>query len=81
MRTAAICPTCATYYNAVCIIYDGQALPNTSIAPMTNLQDALSLIDTSIGSINALLGNGYNGDIDTGSQILTFANGLLVSVA
>jgi hypothetical protein len=81
MRTAAICPTCATYVNALCVIYDGEALPNTEIPPMTSIQDALALIDGAIGAINANFANGYSGTVDTGNdQTLTFANGLLISV-
>lgn len=57
MRTAAICPTCATYENAVCIIYNGALLTNTGIAPLDNMQVALGKIDTSIGSLKTLINN------------------------
>jgi len=51
MRTAAICPTCATFTNAVCVIYDGPYLSNIGVAPLDNLEDILGLIDSSIGAI------------------------------
>ena len=37
MRTAAICPTCATYENALCIIYNGPYLSNIDVAPLDAL--------------------------------------------
>lgn len=55
MRTAAVCPTCATYENAVCVIYDGPTLSNINVPPLTNLQVALGSIDASIGSVIALI--------------------------
>ena len=51
MRTAAICPTCATFENAVCVLYDGQPLPYTEIEPLDSLQTALEKIDTALGNI------------------------------
>ena len=48
MRTAAICPTCATYENALCIIYNGLFLPNIKVNPLDNLQTILSKIDTNL---------------------------------
>jgi len=51
MRTAEICPTCATYTNAVCVIYDGPFLSNIGASPMDNLEYILGLIDSSIGTL------------------------------
>lgn len=51
MRTAQICPTCATYTNAVCVIYDGPYLDNIQLAPMTNLEDAFGLVNIAISAI------------------------------
>jgi len=45
MRVAEICPTCATYINASCIVYDGDYLPSTDVSPMDTLDEALSKID------------------------------------
>lgn len=52
MRTAAICPTCATYYNAVCILYDGPGLANIPAAPLDNLDTILVALNGTIGGIN-----------------------------
>ena len=49
MRTAAICPTCATYENAICVIYDGPGLTNIEVAPLDDLTTALLRIDTAVG--------------------------------
>ncbi len=45
MRIAEICPTCATYINASCILYDGEYLSNLDIAPLDSLEDILEKID------------------------------------
>lgn len=81
MRTAAICPTCATYTNAVCILYDGQFLSNIGVSPMDSLQSALQSIDGAVGVINTQLGNGYNGAVTIDGTTLTFVNGILTSVS
>jgi hypothetical protein len=51
MRTAAICPTCATFENAICVLYDGEPLPYTEILPLDSLQTALEKIDAALGNI------------------------------
>lgn len=51
MRTAAICPTCATYENALCIIYNGEYLENIDVTPLDSLETALVNIDTTVGGI------------------------------
>jgi hypothetical protein len=56
MRTAAICPTCATYTNAVCVLYDGPYLSNLDIAPLTDLEEVIGIIDAKIGTIPAPIG-------------------------
>ena len=48
MRTAAICPTCATFENALCIIYNGAYLPNTQIDPLDSVEVALQKIDENL---------------------------------
>jgi len=48
MRTAAICPTCATYINALCVIYDGPGLTNINVAPFDNLDDILQSINDNL---------------------------------
>lgn len=48
MRTAAICPTCATYENALCIIYNGPYLTNIKANPLEDLQSVLAKINTNL---------------------------------
>ena len=48
MRTAAICPTCATYENALCIIYNGPYLTNIKANPLEDLPTILSKINTNL---------------------------------
>ena len=55
MRVASICPTCATYTNAVCVIYDGPYLSNIDASPMDDLDKILGKINTNLVPIS---GNG-----------------------
>jgi hypothetical protein len=48
MRTAAICPTCATYENALCVLYNGPYLANANINPLDSLEVALGKINTNL---------------------------------
>jgi hypothetical protein len=48
MRTAAICPTCATYENAKCIVYNGPYLTNVKVNPLEDLESALAKINTNL---------------------------------
>ena len=66
MRTAAICPTCATYENALCVLYNGEYLPTIDVQPLDSLQTALEKIDTSIAGVSGTSGtNGTNGSSGT----------------
>jgi len=76
MRTAAICPTCATYINAVCIIYDGPNLLNIDTLTLDNLEDILGNINTTVGGINTSI-SGINTSITTiNGSISTLTAGL-----
>ena len=48
MRIAEICPTCAVYQNAECIIYDGPYLGNIVVNPLDNLQSILENINNNL---------------------------------
>jgi hypothetical protein len=48
MRTAAICPTCATYENAKCIIYNGPILTNINVNPLEDLPTILAKINNNL---------------------------------
>jgi hypothetical protein len=57
MRTAAICPTCATYENAVCVLYNGELLDNIDVSPLDSMEVALEKIDTAVADVIALVNN------------------------
>lgn len=46
MRIAELCPDCATYINATCIIYNGDYLASIDVAPLTSLDEILGNINT-----------------------------------
>lgn len=48
MRIAEICPTCATYVNAVCVVYDGDYLTNLDVSPLDTLDVILGKINNSL---------------------------------
>jgi len=48
MRTASICPTCATFENALCVLYNGAYLTNTKIALGDSLETALGKINSNL---------------------------------
>jgi hypothetical protein len=48
MRTAEICPNCATYINASCILYDGEYLSTIDVSPLDSLDDILANINSAI---------------------------------
>ena len=48
MRTAAICPTCAVYENALCILYNGEYLTNIDVNPLDSLEVALEKINDNL---------------------------------
>lgn len=52
MRTAAICPTCATFINALCIIYNGEYLEALDIEPLDDLETILIKINTAWGNFS-----------------------------
>lgn len=48
MRTAAICPTCATYINALCVIYNGPNLTNINVATLDTIQHVIQNINSNL---------------------------------
>lgn len=46
MRVAELCPTCATYINATCVIYNGVYLSSIDVAPLTSLDEILGNINS-----------------------------------
>ena len=51
MRTAEVCPTCPTYENAKCVIYEGTFLPVTNISPGDSLEVVLAKLEIAIIAI------------------------------
>ena len=52
MRVAELCPNCATYINASCIIYDGDYLSTLDVAPLTSLDEALENINNTFTALS-----------------------------
>lgn len=48
MRTAAICPTCATFNNALCTLYNGEYLANIDVNPLDSIEEALVNINNNL---------------------------------
>ena len=48
MRTAAICPTCSVYENALCILYNGEYLTNIDVNPLDSLEVALEKVNNNL---------------------------------
>lgn len=48
MRTAAICPTCATFENALCVLYNGPYLANIDVNPLDSLEVALGKVNNNL---------------------------------
>ena len=48
MRTADICPTCATFTNALCTLYNGVYLWNTDIQPLDSVEEAIIKINNNL---------------------------------
>lgn len=45
MRTAAVCPTCATYINSNCVLYTGNYLTTLNISNLETLTSSLIKIE------------------------------------
>lgn len=82
MRIADICPTCATYTNAVCVIYNAKYLTNINVSPLDNLQDILGsindnlvpIVDTGVPSVTAVyVGQLY---VNSTSGTMYYANSI-----
>lgn len=82
MRTAAICPTCATFLNALCIIYDGDYLSNIDVSPLDSLPIALEKINNNLvplqGTTAPVISATYIGQlyINTSNSIIYFATAI-----
>src|SRR5690348_6441628 len=52
MRVADLCPNCATYINASCIIYDGDYLSTIDVSPLTSLDEILENINNTFTALS-----------------------------
>lgn len=52
MRTSQICPTCTTYINSLCVVYNGVYLSNINVSPLNPLDTILANINISVGAVN-----------------------------
>jgi hypothetical protein len=78
MRTAEICPTCATYQNALCIIYNGGLLTNLDIAPLDSIEAILVKINNNFVPTTSALPSAVSA-VYLGQQHLDTAKGDLFS--
>lgn len=79
MRTAAVCPTCATFTNSLCVIYNGVYLSNINASPLDTLDTILSNIDGTVAAVNANIVN-INGNIVTINTNINSINNSITSI-
>lgn len=78
MRTAAICPICATYENCKCVLYDGAYLANTDINPLDSVEECIIKINDAIGASGTSGTSGSSGTSGlTGSSGTSGINGVV----
>jgi hypothetical protein len=51
MRTAKVCPTCATYQNALCTIYNGDTLAISGIISGDSVEAAFIKIEAVLATL------------------------------
>ena len=56
MRTSNICPTCSTFSNALCTLYNGVPLTTLGILELDDLETALTKIDTYLTPVGYTVG-------------------------
>lgn len=54
MRVAEICPDCATYISAACILYNGEYLPAIDVSPLDSLEDILENINDAYSALEGV---------------------------
>ena len=55
MRTADICPTCSTYSNALCTLYNGDYLSTIDVEPLFSVEESLIRINTWASTVGGQL--------------------------
>jgi len=69
MRTSQICPTCTTYINSLCVVYNGVYLSNINVSPLDALDTILANINTATGVINSSVASLNTSIIATNSNV------------
>lgn len=81
MRTSQICPTCTTYVNSLCVVYNGIYLANINASPLDTLDKILANINTATGVINSSIASINTSIIATNSSITTLTNSVIAGLA
>lgn len=87
MRTANICPTCATYINALCVIYAGGSLAYLDLPDESNLEQIVTEINNALQALDNAVNqkqpafSGYTGSVTIDGTTLNFVNGILDTVS
>lgn len=81
MRTSQICPTCTTYINSLCVVYNGVYLSNINASPLNPLDTILANINTAIGVTNSSVASINTSIIATNSSIATLTNSVIAGLA
>ena len=55
MRTADICPTCATFTNALCTLYNGSPLVNIDVNTLDSLESVLQKINSNLVPVHGTI--------------------------
>lgn len=76
MRTSQICPTCTTYINSLCVVYNGTYLANINTSPLNPLDTILANINTTIGVTNSSIASINTSIIATNSNVSTLTANL-----
>jgi len=78
MRTANICPTCATYENALCSLYNGNYLTNLDIEPLDSVEAIIIKMNNNFVPTTSALAPAVSA-VYLGQQHLDTAKGNLYS--
>lgn len=82
MRTSDICPTCSTFENALCIIYNGTFLTTLDINTLDSLEDALIKIEVfALAGVpgSSIITQDEGSVVGTTTAILNFVGGGVIA--
>jgi len=81
MRTSQICPTCTTYINSLCVVYNGTYLSNINVSPLDDLDTLLSNINIAVGVINGSIATLNTSVVAINNNIVTLSNSVVSGLA